>query len=287
MAPPLQYLGGTPASGFHRSLFERCIAKRSTDGVLTVPQAFADLLSAIEPIPAQRGKASEQQQRAREQLETRLWLIATYLSGSYRRHTLITPVTDIDLLVVLDAIKHGITLDAAGAFKALDLVLAALDDADPTTEKTRENRCIVMQFAGTGIGFDIVPVVQFEEHEFRIPDEHLGRWLRTNPREVQRLVSEANQNVCDEWLVPLVKLLKRWRRHAGVPLRGFHLEALAYYALRHAPRNEREGLQFLFEQLRTTIWFTMPDIWPQGEPASASLSHTDQVRAAAMLAEAA
>lgn len=223
----------------------------------------------------------------RDKLSARLSIVNTYLSGSYRRRTPCRPVTDIDLRVVLDIEDHGLSLDAASATTALDLIEEALADAYPTTERKRDRRCIMLRFAGTGIGFDIVPVLQFAEHEFWMPDEQRGVWIRTNPREVQRLVSEANQEVCDGWLVPLVKLLKTRKRHHNVPLRGLHLEALAYHALKHAPANEREGLQDLFEQLSATIYLTTPDIWPDGENASASLTTSDQLRAAAALTAAA
>jgi|GEM_PF-1146134 len=270
---------------FQRSLRER--VGRASSGRATAAQAFGGLLSTIEPNQAEQTAASEQQVRVREGLDARLDVANSYLSGSYRRRTLRRPVTDIDMLVVLDAESHGLARDAASASKALDLIFNALSDAYPKTEKMRDSRCIMLQFAGTGIGFDVAPVLQFEEHTFWMPDEQRGVWIRTNPREVQRLVTEANQNVCDGWLVPLVKLLKTWKRHHDVPLRGFHLEALAYHALKHAPANEREGLQYLFEQLSTTIYLTTPDIWLGGENASSSLTMSDQMHAAAALAAAA
>jgi len=272
-------------TAFRKSLQERAATARSA-GAITIVQAFGELMTGLEPTESQRTEASEQQRRVRAQLLTRLHVIATYLSGSYRRQTMTQPVQDIDLLVVLDATAHGFTTDAAGATKALDLVLAALDNAYPKTEKRRDSRCIVMQFAGTGIGFDIVPVVQFADHEFWMPDERRGMWIRTNPREVQRLVSEANQGICDGWLVPLVKLLKRWCSHCKVPLRGFHLEALAYHALQHAPKNEREGLLYLFDKLRTNVWFTTADIWPTGEAVSAYLNTSARLSAAELLGAA-
>lgn len=285
---PLPASGGGPVAvtAFTKSLQERAAVSRASSSTRTVAQAFGDLMTGLEPTETQRTKASEQQQRVREQLETRLFVLATYLSGSYRRRTITQPVNDIDMLVVLDAAKHGILTNAAGATKALDLIHAALEDAYPRTEKHRHARCIMMQFAQSGIGFDVVPVVQFAEHEFWMPDEHRGVWIRTNPREVQLLVSEKNQGVCDGWLVPLVKLLKAWRRHCNVPLRGFQLEALAFHALQHAPKNEREGLLYLLDRLRTTVWHKIPDIWPMGEAADVDLASSDRDRAAAMFASA-
>lgn len=276
-------------STFSKSLAERALTRRSDDGVLTIAQAFNSLFGALEPTEGERDKAKNQQQRVREKLEALLKLIDTYLSGSYRRRTLIRPLDDIDLLIVLNFLTYGqkIKLDASGAAAALDLIEDALDDAYPSTEKHRHDCCIQVQFAGTGIGFDILPVYRFTDDEFWMPDERRGLWIRTNPREVQRLVSDANQNKCGEWLVPLVKLLKAWKDKNSVNLRGFHLEALAYHALNHVPINEREGLAYLFDKLATTVCYPTPDIWPLGENADAYLSQTNRLAASAALQSAA
>jgi hypothetical protein len=272
-------------SKFQRSLIERRAIRRSGD-TLTVAQAMDQLMSAIEPNDAEREKASKQQLNVRAALEARLSVEDTYLSGSYRRHTQPRPLDDIDLLVVLDHTEHEITLDGIGTRKALDLLEAALRDAYPKTELVRHDRCIQIKFAGTGIGFDVVPVIRLTEHEFYIPDEARGVWVRTNPREVEYLVSEANKQ-CDGWLVPLVKLLKTWKDEVRAPLRGFHLEAMAYHQLKVAPVNEREGLALLFERLAMAVWSNCPDIWPMGENADVSLSWENRSKAAALLTNAA
>lgn len=278
-------IGPLGISAFEKSLKGRA-GSRAPSTTLTVPQAMADLMTAIEPNDAEREKASKQQQNLRAALDEHLALKATYLSGSYRRRTLIRPVDDIDLLVVLDHDKHSIGLDAAGARRALDLVEAALRKAYPKTEMVRHDRCIQLKFSGTGIGFDVVPVIQLTEHEFYIPDTRRGKWITTNPREVERLVTEANKR-SDGYLVPLVKLLKAWKDAADAPVRGFHLEAMAYHQLVGIPADEREGLAFLLGELATAIWSNCPDIWPMGEAADATLSQADRTKAASMLAAAA
>jgi hypothetical protein len=237
---------------------------------------------------AERDKASEQQKEVRKRLDALLTLDDTYLSGSYRRRTLIRPLDDIDLLVVLnwEAYKDTIALDAAGASAALDLIDAALAKAYPKSERHRFDNCIQIVFAGTGIGFDVVPAFRVSKDEFRIPDEGRGKWLVTNPREVERLVTEANQGRTDEWLVPLVKLLKAWNDEHGKPLRGYHLEAMAYYALLTAPANARDGIAWLLEQLSTRVWSTTPDIWLSGESPDADLTLAQRQTASALLAVA-
>jgi hypothetical protein len=99
--------------------------------------------------------------------------------------------------------------------------------------------------------------------------------------------------VCGEWLVPLVRLVKRWVAEHRVPLRGYHVEAMVYWALNGAPADERVGFATLLRDLATAVLFTVPDIWPHGEPASTGATAADtatahgQFLAAAVRADAA
>jgi SMODS domain-containing protein len=271
------------------------LRKTANDG-LTVTQAFDELLSDIEITDAEREEASRQQQSVRKKLAARLELIATFLSGSYRRNTQTWPCDDIDLLAVLDHEFYGaddaddrIELTADGAKVAVDLVFEALRDAYPHTELRRFDRGVQIKFSGSGIGFDVVPAFQFAEHEFWIPDRKRGLWIRTNPKEQQRLVSESNQEQCEQMLVPLVKLLKTWNDERGKSkiLRGFQLEAMAYHALRSAPSNYPEGVELLLRDAATRVLSPVPDIWPSGEPVTTDLSWSDRLSASAQLLAAA
>lgn len=287
------YTAAEGETAFQRSQRERSFAKRAADGQLTVAQAFGELWTALEPSTVEREKASAQQKRVREKLDASLELDDTYLTGSYRRRTLIRPVDDIDLLLVLNsnAYKRSIALDAAGATAVLNLVEAALREAYPTSEIVRFSRCIRIQFAGTGIGFDVVPAFRFTDDQFVIPDEERGGWITTNPREVERLVSEANTGQTEGWLVPEVKLLKAWKDARPATerdiLRGYLLEAMAYYALAGPPTNERIGMADLFEHFASAVWSTTPDIWPEGEAPDSYLTIGQRMTLSALFTTAA
>jgi hypothetical protein len=286
------YAAAGGQNAFQRSQHERAVAKRAADGQLTVAQAFGELWTALEPSTPERETASAQQKRVREKLDALLTLDDTYLTGSYRRRTLIRPVDDIDVLLVLnwDAYKSIIALDAAGATTALNLVEAALRTAYPTSEIVRFGRCIRIQFAGTGIGFDAVPAFRFTADEFVIPDEDRNGWLTTNPREVERLVSEANSGRTEGWLVPEVKLLKAWKdarpKAERDLLHGYLLEVKTYHALQGPPTNERIGMAELFEHFAAAVWNTTPDIWPQGEAPDSYLTLGQRLTAATLFSTA-
>lgn len=254
----------------------------------TIPQAFDVLFKSLS-IEAARPKASKQQQTLRGNLQHHLDVVASILTGSYRRGTQIPPLDDIDVLLLLDIeVYRDYFVDSAEHTAAiLQIVRRALAAAYPNSEIQCFDRCIRISFTGTGIGFDITPAFKLSEDVFAIPDTRLGRWIATNPKEHERQISYANQNVCGQWLVPLVKLLKLWNQEHGRVLTGFHLEVMAFRALQHTPENAREGLAFLFGALATAVRYRTPDPWPRGLDIDEYLAATKRERAADRLAEAA
>lgn len=255
----------------------------------TIAQAFDALFKALS-IEDSRPKASRQQQVLRDNLAAHLTVLLSILTGSYRRGTQIPPLDDIDVLLVLDPQTYREYYYDTPHHTAslLRLLRKALQDAYPNSEVALpHDRCIRIDFTGTGIGFDVTPAFQLSEDVFVIPDSRLGRWIQTNPKEHQRQVAHANQNVCGQWLVPLVKLLKLWNQGHGNLLTGFHLEVMALRALRHAPSDARAGVAFLFDALATDVRYRTPDPWPQGMDVDEYLDASTRERAAERLREAA
>jgi hypothetical protein len=282
---------GTPGSSWLTSVSERRAQSQNGSGSITVTEAFATMLSDIQITDTERDEASKQQIRLRERLAGLLSLKSpgTFLTGSYRRNTQKRPLDDIDLFVVLDEGVYVDTIhkDALGATRAINTVEIALRLAYPYTEVRRHDRGVQIAFVGTGIGFDVIPAYQTSVDEFWIPDETRGCWIQTNPKEQQCLVSDANQNRCGEMLVPEIKLLKTWNDESGRRLKGFHLEALAFHALHHAPECHQEGIAWLFQSLANSVRYGTPDIWPLGEPADGYLSEAQRTAAAGALRAAA
>jgi hypothetical protein len=272
------------------------LLRKTVEGGRTLNQAFAVLLADLEISEVEQREATRQQKQVRERLDERLKLEDSFLSGSYRRRTQIRPCDDIDLLAVLNVdwymfadAKTAIALDAQGAKNAIDFTFDALRDAYPKTELRRFDRGVQLQFAGTGIGFDVVPALRFTDNESFIPDRKRGIWIRTNPKEQQRLMSEANQGCCGQMLVPLVKLLKTWNDTRGKSrvLRGFHLEAMAYHGLHHTPDSYREGVEYLLRDAAARLLISVPDIWPSGEDAISNLTWDERLHESGVLLRAA
>lgn len=261
-------------------------AATTADEERTVCQAFEELLADLQ-IEQYKATASKQQRRLRERMEEILSVAASYLTGSYRRNTQIFPLNDIDVLLVLDRDEYESLWNDPynGVVEMLDLVERALRAAYPNSEIERFDRCIRLQLAASGIGFDVIPAFQDGDDVFYIPDERLRRFIPTNPKEHERLITAANQERCEGMLVPLAKLCKAVNEHMGKPLTGFHVEMMTYYALQTAPDTYRQGVATLLSDFASRVWFAVPDPWPYGLRADEYLSYEKRAEAAASFAK--
>ena len=95
-------------------------------------------------------------------------------------------------------------------------------------------RCATVEFEkntkdeeGKVLSIDAVPAFELEDC-YEIPDRVLGKWIKTNP-EVHAEKSTATNKALDGKWVPLVKMLKRWNRSAGNPIKpSFLIEVMAH-----------------------------------------------------------
>lgn len=121
--------------------------------MLSRGQAFERLRQNLELTGLQETTVAKRQQNVREAVETRLTVVDDFLTGSYRRHTLIGPLkeADVDIVVVLDR-----SYRAAGALAVLDRVREALLEEYPRTPKiSRNGQAVTISFSDFVV--DVVP----------------------------------------------------------------------------------------------------------------------------------
>lgn len=219
---------------------------------IPVGGAFAEFASRLEITDWQETQVKEQRARLEKALRTELYLdpkCAPRVIGSWARHTMIAPLrdADIDLLVVLDKSKYADWLSADGTTRALDRCRDILKKAFPTTQLRRDRNCITMHLARFSL--DIVPAFPVRplltDHVyFRIPDTVRKRWVATDPDRFATAISATNRDLQQKF-VPLLKMMKAWNRANGGFICSFHLETMLY---RHF-----HGVSGSFE--RVAAWF--------------------------------
>lgn len=223
---------------------------------LSVPRAFDVFASRLEITDLQQGTVSARQEAVRAALGRRLRVLDTFLTGSYRRHTMIGPLAraDVDLFCVLDPGYHR----PGGQAALLDAVRKALREAYPKTPRiSPSGQAVTIRF--TDFIIEVVPAFYRQGGGFLIPSSTEARWIETDPKVHEAFIANANA-IHGGKLVPLIKMIKAWNRNAGSPLRSFYLELMTEAVLRGCQIGDyRSAATFVFERARKAVRWTAID----------------------------
>lgn len=195
-----------------------------------------DVLRRIEPSEAQKDGAKRSHQHLRERLSsgnigTRV--LDSYLSGSYARDTAISPLDDVDIIVVIDPIPWRSGLDAffewnPSPSRVLRTFANAIRYRYPDSSLHMQRRSVRLEL--DHLNLDVVPAIQRGNDNgiIYIGDTEDGEWIKTAPKLHAETTTVVNKQR-DGLFKPLVKLVKRW--NASLPetahLRSFVVETIA------------------------------------------------------------
>jgi len=194
----------------------------------------------------------------REKLRERLNLKDDFLTGSYKRWTQIKP----------KKVSENFDVDVFLAFNKEDYGEKELEDLRSEVEKavkdiknndndiciisinTKQRRSIGVEF-GKKFQIDLVPAIEIEkDKKYKIFDKRTLGAVISNPKLHGKLLTEANDKSESggvKRLVPLVRLLKSWKREKCDYLKSFHLELLILKALPKGEINSfSDGLYSFF-----------------------------------------
>jgi hypothetical protein len=195
--------------------------------MISVADAFQDFRRHLEITGLQESVVASRQEKIRTVVARGLAVDDSFLTGSYRRRTLIAPMrdADVDIVMVLD---HDYR--RRGPTAVLDLVKDTLSQEYPASKISRNGQAVTIRFSDFTV--DVVPAfrVWWDSETVDICNSGDGTWIRTSPQKHIEISSKTNKR-SDGLVVPAVKMLKAWNRTAGRPLRGFHLEVLAWKVL--------------------------------------------------------
>jgi len=210
--------------------------------MMTTEQFFTDLASAVSLglNDDERELIEKKQNGLREKLrlDEDITLEDDFLTGSYRRHTILKPKDadekfDVDVFIAFSNDEYGekdleelreITI------KALRKVKENYPELGITGLNEEQARSVGVEFGGI-FQIDVVPSIQIEKDKlYKIFDKRSGQPVRSNPKLHGERLTEANEQTASgtvQRLVPIVKLLKAWKREKCDYMKSFHLEILA------------------------------------------------------------
>lgn len=222
----------------------------------TIIAGFDQLKRNLAITDLQFETVSTRQSSVRSVISNHLTVLDSFITGSYRRSTMIAPLkgADIDIFVVLDPSYY----ETSGQAKLLDKVKnALLKTYTQTPHISRNGQAVTINFKDFDV--DVVPAFRREGGGFFIPDSANGKWIATDPREHVSYLAGQN-NMHNGNLVPLIKMLKAWNKVANKPLRSFYLEMLTANILTNVTINSfSSGCRYVFDHARTQVRYTLSD----------------------------
>ena len=216
-----------------------------------LPTKFEKFRKKIELTDAQRLKIKNSHKHLRENILQPLNYIShTFLTGSYKKKTLINPANDIDVFIVLKGYsKNNITPNAI-----LNKLKKDLQITYPNTKIRQNKPCIVIEF--NHVTFELTPAIEIENDcgeysEFYIPEMSKNNiWQKVeNPRVLENSLTQKNQSL-DQKLNPLIKMMKKCKVNNNIKTPSFEMEKMAINSLDYF-NGFRDGVQHL---LRVYEW---------------------------------
>lgn len=246
----------------------------------TIPESFQIFKSNLEITDLQAATVSTRQQNVRTAVENGLDVLDSFLSGSYSRHTLIAPLkqADIDIVVVLDPkYYHHYNGQNGGQAGLLDFLKRVLKKTYPTTpDISRNGQAVTIQF--TDFVVDVVPAFNRQGGGYLIPNSITQAWLSTDPKKHVQIWSESNKSHNGD-LIPLIKMLKAWNRTTSSYFRSFHLETMALQILNNVNISDfPSGARYVFDKGRDYVTKKNPDPAGYGDDVGGYLNTEEKIK---------
>jgi hypothetical protein len=201
--------------------------------MISIAEAFEKFRQRLELSETERKDTIRRHTEVRDCIRARFDVERDFLTGSYARHTKTKPLKDVDIFFVLGQDeRHRRSKPPSDILDAFQSCLAEKYGAD-AIEPGR--RCVTVVFdkrnptvdeEGRVLSIDAVPAFELDGC-YEIPDRSLAKWIKSDPEVHKEQATKKNKSLDEKW-VPLVKMIKRWNRSAGKPIKpSFLIEVMA------------------------------------------------------------
>lgn len=199
----------------------------------TVNTAFGVLDAELSLDPDERRRAQEIHNEIREVLESTGLVTGSFLQGSFARKTMLKPLKDIDIVILLDEDKWPGLQGPNGPAAAMAFFRENVAEHWPTAEFDQGDepagKALRVSFDDVDFTIDLVPAIDQPGKYVLIGDRHERRWIRSNTR-VQLDVVAARNVATEGRFVHQVRMLKSFKGNQPELdfMSGIVVESLAY-----------------------------------------------------------
>jgi hypothetical protein len=202
----------------------------------TTPQpiihGFDEFDEALKLNPGERLRAERIHNEITAYLIAKGLITSAFLQGSFRRKTMIAPLRDIDKVVILHEALRG-----HSPHQVMDLIEQALRTQFPGAVFDRTKHSLKIDLGPGSFDFDVVPAWETTTSDDDVliantkPEPGEDLWVRSNTRELIRVVSQRNQDT-DGKFVRQIRMGKQVvKEHLDGVIPGLHIESWAYAAV--------------------------------------------------------
>jgi hypothetical protein len=207
---------------------------------MTTEEFFKALAHKLELTQEESDRISKKHNWLREKLREKLPIEDDFLTGSYARSTMIRPKDeekfDVDFFLAFSKQDYGES-ELADLLKIVKTALEEIKSNDSDIEKIddKQRRSIGVIYKDN-FQIDVVPAIQIEKDKlYKIFDKRTQTAIKSNPKLHSKNLIDANEATASgsvKRLVPIVKILKSWKRVKCDYLKSFHLELLVVETLK-------------------------------------------------------
>jgi hypothetical protein len=201
----------------------------------------------------------------RNQILNNLYFVEnTILTGSYKRKTLIRPLNDVDIFVILN---YADTYEAPLPQTILNSLKKELKLNYPNSIIKQDRPCVTAHF--NHCSFELTPAIKLEKtswfsgntyFEYLIPNSNLKDWVKVDdPNILGQKLAEKNKSLNNK-LIPLIRMMKRWKVFNDIrDIKSYEMEEIAIKSI-DSITTYRKAVEKLLYEYKFIGWWRSWDI---------------------------
>lgn len=223
---------------------------------------FEEFKKQLEPTQAQKDRLITSHTYLRDAIQPLDIVEKTILTGSYKRKTLIRPLADVDIFVILNYEDPN---DAPTPQSVLNRLKRQLQYTYRDSYIKQDRPCVTAAF--NHCSFELTPAIEqtkwnwwtWESYKtYWIPYMgNLQKWIEVeDPSVLGAKLSKKNKDL-NGMLIPLIKMMKQWKRYNDVrDLKSYRMEEIAIAKLSNLS-DYRSGVEQLLYHYGQISWWDL------------------------------
>jgi len=184
----------------------------------------------------------------------------SFYAGSYGRDTAIKGFSDLDMVFELPSSVYA-QYDSYlgnGQSALLQAVRASVTKTYTNTSIRADGQIIQIPFTD-GITFELLPSFKNTDGSYTYPDSNGGgSWKICDPKAEIRAMDSRNKD-CNYNLTRLCRMMRKWKNHNNVPIKGLLIDTLAYQFIENWSYRDKSFLYYDWLSRDFFLWMSNQD----------------------------